>query len=397
MRQKGKNSWIIQMAITVLLLIAGGGLLWEAREVNGFAEWYSRTVYPALVAVIGRFWGIIPVSVVEGLLYGGIVLLLYWLIRYIRRPLVLVKNYMTVAAVLLFLYAACCGVNYYRVPFSSYYIVELNQRENEASTENAKDAGIDVEEAKGEENVSLKGEGILYENDPNRILKELCLWLTAHVNQARKELDQAEGNYENVQEKGVNAMKRLAEQYPSLDGFYPQPKPVAISWILSVQQCSGVYSPFTIEANYNHDMVAYNIPHTICHELSHLRGFMREDEANFIGYLACQGSENADFRYSGYLLGWIYAGNALAKLDYEAYNRIHAMLEAPIIADLDENSAFWDQYEGEVAEFQEKVNDAYLKANGQADGVKSYGRVVDLMLVDYIANHRTNRGSLRNR
>ena len=50
-------------------------------------------------------------------------------------------------------------------------------------------------------------------------------------------------------------------------------------------------------------MPYYNIPHTICHELSHLKGFMREDEANFIGYLACIGSDSPDFRYSGYLTG----------------------------------------------------------------------------------------------
>ena len=66
-------------------------------------------------------------------------------------------------------------------------------------------------------------------------------------------------------------------------------------------------------------MPYYNIPHTICHELSHLKGFMREDEANFIGYLACIGSDSPDFRYSGYLTGWVYAGNALAKADLEAY------------------------------------------------------------------------------
>ena len=204
------------------------------------------------------------------------------------------------------------------------------------------------------------------------------------------ELDQAEGNYENAQQKGVAAMQRLAEQYPSLGGYYPQPKPVAISWILSVQQCSGVYSPFTIEANYNRDMTAYNIPHTICHELSHLRGFMREDEANFIGYLACLGSEDADYRYSGYLLGWIYAGNALSKRDYDAYNQLYAMLDESVVADLEKNSEFWNRYEGEVAEVQEKVNDAYLKANGQVHGVQSYGRVVDLMLIDF-ACHRKGK------
>lgn len=356
MENNKKNSGKIQIVLTGLLLAAGAGLLWAARAAAGFAEWYSRTIYPVLVAVIGRIWGILPFSGVEFLLYGGIALLLFWLFRDFRKPLVLVRNYMTTAAVLLFLYAACCGVNYYRVPFSSYYIAQL--------------AGSEI--------------------DPDHNLKELCLWLTEEVNRARTELDQAEGNYKNMQEKGVSAMKRLADHYPSLGGYYPRPKPVTISWILSVQQCSGVYSPFTIEANYNNAMTEYNIPHTICHELSHLRGFMREDEANFIGYLACLGSEDADFRYSGYLLGWIYAGNALAKRDYESYNNIHAMLAEPVIADLAENSAFWDRYEGEVAEVQEKVNDAYLKANGQVHGVQSYGRVVDLMLIDF-ACHRNGK------
>jgi len=356
MDNKKKKSVKVQIAATVLLLAAGGGLLWAARSVVGFAEWYSRTVYPVLVAVIGRVWGVFPFSVVEFLLYGGIVLLLFWLIRDFRKPYILIANYAATAALLLFLYAACCGVNYYRIPFSSYYMLHAAEQEI----------------------------------DPDSNLKELCLWLTEEVNKARVELEQAEGNYENVQKKGVAAMERLAEQYPSLSGYYPQPKPVTVSWILSVQQCSGVYSPFTIEANYNNDMTEYNIPHTICHELSHLRGFMREDEANFIGYLACLGSEDADYRYSGYLLGWIYAGNALAKRDYDAYNRIHSMLAEPVIAELKENSAFWDRYEGEVAEVQEKVNDAYLKANGQVHGVQSYGRVVDLMLLDF-ACHRKGK------
>lgn len=81
----------------------------------------------------------------------------------------------------------------------------------------------------------------------------------------------------------------------------------------------GYILQFTVEANFNGDMPDYNVPHTLCHELSHLKGFMREDEANFIGYLACISSENEVFRYSGYLTGWVYAGNALARVDMRRY------------------------------------------------------------------------------
>ena len=39
--------------------------------------------------------------------------------------------------------------------------------------------------------------------------------------------------------------------------------------------------------------------------------------------------------------------------------------------------------DGKVAEVSNKVNDTYLKVNKQEDGVKSYGRMVDLLLAQY--------------
>ena len=178
-------------------------------------------------------------------------------------------------------------------------------------------------------------------------------------------------------------MKGLADEYPQCKSWYPYPKPLIHPRLLSVQQLTGVYSPFTVEANYNSEIPAYNIPHTICHELSHLKGYMREDEANFIGYLACTGSESRSFRYSGYLTGWVYAGNALAKADYDGFIELYKKLDEKARNDLEENNVFWDRFEGKTAEVSTKVNDTYLKAHSQTDGVLSYGRMVDLMLADY--------------
>ena len=183
--------------------------------------------------------------------------------------------------------------------------------------------------------------------------------------------------------EGVKSMKGLGTAYPQLSGYYPYPKPLMNPRLLSIQQLCGIYSPFTIEANYNREMPYYNIPHTICHELSHLKGFMREDEANFIGYLACIGSDSPDFRYSGYLTGWVYAGNALAKADLEAYYGLYGRLAPEAARDLAWNNQFWDRFDGKVAEASTQLNDRYLKANNQEDGVRSYGRMVDLMLAYY--------------
>lgn len=127
-------------------------------------------------------------------------------------------------------------------------------------------------------------------------------------------------------------------------------------------------------------MTAYNIPFTTCHELSHLRGFMQEEEANFIAFLACIQSDRTDFRYSGYLSGWVYCMNALYRTDHEAWQEVRLLLAEEAEPDLEANSAFWDAYEGRISEAADKINDTYLKANGQADGVQSYSRMVDLIV-----------------
>ena len=175
-------------------------------------------------------------------------------------------------------------------------------------------------------------------------------------------------------------MQELGEDYRELKGYYPQPKTLIVPAFLSVQSLTGIYSPFTVEANYNSDMTAYNIPFTMCHELSHLKGFMQEQEANFIGYLAALESDDTEFQYSGALLGWIYCTNALQETDYEAYREIRSELCEEAEVDLEANSQFWQKYESPVAEVANEVNDTYLKANGQQDGVVSYDRMVELIL-----------------
>lgn len=175
--------------------------------------------------------------------------------------------------------------------------------------------------------------------------------------------------------------RRLAQPLLSWgSGTYPKPKPVAVSEILSWQSLSGIYSPFTAEANYNADMTPYNIPFTLCHELSHLKGYMEEQEANFIAFLASTGSERLDFQYSGYLMAWIYCSNALYELEPEAYFNIVSGMNDDVLADLRDNNAFWDLYDGSISRMSDWMNDTYLRANGQADGIASYDKMVDLII-----------------
>ena len=346
-------------AASVIMGILSVLLSFCARKVTGFAQTYSVTVYPVLKGIFARISGIFPFSVSEAGLYFLLCFIPFCLIRWFKKPLFLLNGACFIAALLFFLFTVNCSINYYRNSFSY-------------------EAGFVVRSHSIDE------------------LYALCSDLVDNVNEnVPQETDTPPSDAGNLSyfqnfpylqkmgKEGQKAMKGLADQYPQFKSWYPYPKPLINPRLLSVQQLTGIYSPFTIEANYNSEIPDYNIPHTICHELSHLQGYMREDEANFIGYLACIGSDAEAFQYSGYLTGWVYAGNALAKADFEGYCRLYEQLDPQAIEDLGENNRFWDQFEGTVAEVSTKVNDTYLKAHSQTDGVKSYGRMVDLMLVYY--------------
>lgn len=344
--------------LAALICLAGGiALLAAAAFIPGFAQWYATVVYPLYVGSVGRLTGIFPFSVVEFLLYGLLlgmtVSIIYTVIKVIRerrlaRPLGTWFSWMFLAGGILFVwYGAGCGVNYHRTSFS-------------------REAGIYA---------------VPYDTGE---LEAVCAWLSGEVNR-RSALVARDENGIMVLEGGaadaaVDAMSALGETFSGLSGTYPRPKPVTVSEILSCQGLSGIYSPFTAEANYNADMTPYNIPFTLCHELSHLKGYMEEQEANFIAFLASIGSERMDFQYSGYLMGWIYCTNALYELEPEEYLNILSGMNDDVLADLRDNSAFWASYDGSISRMSDWMNDTYLKANGQADGIASYNKMVDLII-----------------
>lgn len=47
------------------------------------------------------------------------------------------------------------------------------------------------------------------------------------------------------------------------------------------------------------------------------------------------------------------------------------------------NSRYWKQFEGKVQEVSTSVNNSFIAAQGDADGVLSYGRAVQLIVGYY--------------
>lgn len=309
------------MIATALLLLT------LARRANGFAEWYALHIFRIFPATLGRLFSLLPFSAAEILLLAAPFLL--WRLR---------KRLFLLLACLLLMFTLSFGIIYSRASVAVQVGIEPHP-----ST---------VEELRG-----LFG-----------ILAAQAQELTVTPLQ------------QDMRQEARAAMQKLGKQYPALALYYPKPKPLILSRAMSWLQLSGIYSPFTVEANYNRDMPLVNQPFCLCHELAHLAGYAREDEANFIGYLACLNSDDVDFRYSGLFYAVIYVMNALPPTDLAwAYQQLPAGLRR----DLQESSAYWQSFDGPAAQISDNINDYYLKANDQEAGVKSYGQVVDLLLAYY--------------
>ena len=180
------------------------------------------------------------------------------------------------------------------------------------------------------------------------------------------------------------SMYELNSLYGGLGTYFPRAKSSVLSRALSHLNIGGFFSPWTMEAHYNGDMPGQSIPFVINHELAHAAGHMREEEANFIAYLASRDSGHVDFQYSAVYVAINYVLSDLRRaVSLERYMELLAMLPAQLARDFDAAREFWQNFQGRAADASNRANDAYLRINRQPDGVLSYGRVVELLLAYY--------------
>lgn len=383
------------------ILISGLVVLWPlgyllsrltAFRPSWIEDYYSQGYAKILSGCLSRATGVFPFSLAEVSLYLFMIAFCLFLMRLIARKIVSTKvrmyqsksgklepgelnqdkikqaikkkkglvirllNGLIFLGIVYFSFLLIWGLNYNRLPFADI-------------------AGFTV--------------GNASEKD----LERLCEQLIDKANRLRVGLAEdeqgvmiVEEGFAEIRKSAPAAFTQAAFLYPELGGQFGLPKPVYASKIMSYSGISGIYFPFTGEANVNIDIPDSMLPATTCHEMAHQRGFAREDEANYIAWVACNSSMNKDFQYSGTLLALIHSINALYEHAPNQTNKLSEKYGEGLQRDLQAISQYWKQYEGKVEEFTSDVNDAYLKSNGQEEGVESYGRMVDLLLAEQREN-----------
>ncbi|MED9903482.1 MAG: DUF3810 domain-containing protein [Lachnospiraceae bacterium] len=362
------------LAVILLLNLAA----WSSPA---FCDWYISRIFPVWIHTYGRFTGLFPFSVGEIMLCAGVivtaaalilgmVLLVCMLIpdSRMRQKKRLVtgagKFYRVYAWMVLctgLVMTLNCAILYHGSTFNEKYFGKTDR--DYSLTELLAVRNFVVERCNtlsGQMERDENGD-ILYNGD--------------------------------MKEEAIRSMQTLGETYSGLSGFYPRPKALFFSDFMCQQHMQGYYFPFSMEANYNDVMYIMNKPSTFCHELAHLKGYIYEDEANFIGFLACISSEDIVFQYSGYLSVLYYLDNDFYDAiggDLERYHAEMQILPQVIADNIFVKQTDWDRIEEKAlieTEVVDAVSDSFtettLKLNGVEDGMISYNRVVKLLLQYY--------------
>ncbi len=343
----------------LILLAAGVSLQWICGRSPAIVESvFARRLYPAIGGRLGGLTNLLPFSLAECAVVAVAVWLAVAAIRLARRKdrrpaLARAGARLLLAAGGLYLtFLLLWGLNYQREPFAA-------------------SAGLLVRPSSLEE------------------LEAACLVFVDAANAARDGLPEDAAGVMRLAD-GIRptlarteaGFQAAAERYPFLDGCPARPKAIFASVAFSWLGITGIYSPFTGEPNVNADVPDPDLPFCASHEVAHQRGFAREDEANYVGYLACRLHPDPAFRYSGLLSASLFTMNALAPLDRAAWERMDARRSGAVRRDIRALVAWAEAYKGPVERASRRVNDAYLRSQGQDQGVRSYGRVVDLLLAE---------------
>jgi hypothetical protein len=177
-------------------------------------------------------------------------------------------------------------------------------------------------------------------------------------------------------------LQRASARLRVLAGPRVRPKGTLFSPLLARAGISGIFIPFTGEAHVNSTLPDVDLPFAASHELAHQRGLAREDEANYAASLACRAHPDPDFRYAGALVTSLYVQSALARADRAAALELEKARSAGVRRDQRALSEWSRRYRSRLSAVASRVNDTYLRSQGQVLGARSYGAMVDLLLAE---------------
>jgi hypothetical protein len=345
LKQFSKN-WFIPTFILV-------GLIVLSFFPNVIEKYYSNGLYLITSKIQRKLTGFINFSIGDLFYIFCFLFLLVKLYKLIvicvfKRRRIELKKYLLSGLRYFFwvyiIFQLAWGLNYYRLGIAH----QLNIQKKKYTKEEVENMVCDLVSKLNKIRPSISQDS-LPQPSFNHIIEE-SIWLFDSLKSTHKLL-----NYENVSVK-----KSIISKWGHYFGF------------------TGYYNPFSGEAQLSTDIPTVLAPYVVCHEIAHQLGYAPEDEANFVGYLACSKSNNPYFKYSVYLDLYRYAAVELLRMGES--NTHFWELNSLVQQDLRDIRRFFKMKANKISPIVTEVYSQYLKANRQSEGLNSYNDVIGLLI-----------------
>lgn len=381
---------LLRIGLLILLLVLLGAIYYLPQILigPGAADVYCRKIFPIVAFIPNYTMDFFLFSITENIVICGSILLLFLIVRRIvvliktlvkkgfvsftNSVFILFRNLLIVAVCMMLVFQMMHGVNYRRPSIPQVMGLTREEHTYEEYAMALRWAYDEMISARMQLGEDYNGVAHM-----STTLEEAVLDANALMNSVSKEYDYG------------------------MSGNYIRAKGVSFSHYWSYTDITGVYDMFLGEANLNTDYLdILYFPVTLCHEITHAKGYARESDANTAAVLACIRSPRADFRYAGYYAIFRDLYNKTASYANEEGKAMPIDLNDPafeaVIRDINASHEYdmsladnpFTQF---VERFSESANNTFLEANGQVGGTQTYV-IPTSIYVDYFCIYVNTEG-----
>ncbi len=346
-------SWVLLVVLTILIKWASWYPGWVERN-------YSRGVYP-LISKVQRFlFGWLPFSIGD-LFYAFLILVVLYktfqLFRLLFRRRLNRKYFVAGLQQVIFFFL------FMYVFFNLLWGLNYNRRGI------AYQLGLEVKQYSSADLDTL-----------TRVIQDRVNYYAGFVTEAQRDSFDRKSRLFN---SAVDAYKEVAKTWSFLTYKPRSIKPSFYSYLGNYLGFQGYYNPFSGEGQVNTTVPRFLEPYVTTHEMAHQLGYGKENEANFVGYLACRFYPSNVFRYSVYFDMYNYSVGEVSRRDTALARSFQKNAHPQVLQDQKEFRDFYRRYRNPIEPIVMWGYGHFLRANNQPAGKRSYNEVVAWLIAYY--------------
>lgn len=350
--QQNRNLWICALLLVAVIKIFSLNKSWvESIYTSKFYFFFSK--------FLRLLFGWIPFSVGDILYLIAGCWLLWKLIKNIR---LILRRKLRDKLVLVKILKLILALTFVYIIFNIFWGINYNR------------AGIAHQ---------LSLPNLQYDTSELLVIRQLLL---QKVNSSKTSLINNREPYPSKKElfeKAERSYKEVQKEYPFLRFERLSIKSSLYGNLGNYIGFTGYYNPFTGEAQVNTTVPKFLQPYIATHEMAHQLGYAKENEANFVGYLAAVNSNDTLFHYSAYLGLFLYANREVYYFDPASAKKFPGLLIPGVKKDIAELRQFNLNHRSFVEPWITWLYGEYLTLNQQPQGMHSYNAVVGMLIAYY--------------